>query len=128
MREIWKENQTRRDIIIFISGAYIHKTEEGIDSNIKRARSVSAYLWEMGYTAYCPHLNTMHFEKDCKVSDDEIVKGHLVILRRCDVIFMLDGYIFAPGAINELEEAGRLDIPVFFEAKNGFENLERAEW
>jgi hypothetical protein len=46
----------------YVSGPYRADTQEGIDQNIAEAREIAVALWRMGYSVFCPHLNTAHFD------------------------------------------------------------------
>jgi len=100
-----------RKIVVFVAGPY----NGDIKGNIAKARKVALVLWEMGFTVFCPHLNTAHFEVDCKIKDDEYIKGDLVILERCDVLFMVPEWESSKGALGEHQRAAELLIPIFEE-------------
>ena len=97
-------------MIIYLSGCYSGNIEE----NIEIARKVAIKLWEKGYTVLTPHLNTYHFEKDCKCSYDDFIRGDLEMISRCDAICMLQGWMCSQGACREKEFAKYLGIPIFY--------------
>ncbi len=97
-------------MIIYISGKY---TTGDINENIAEARKVAIQLWGNGFTVICPHLNTANFEKDCKATYDDYIKGDLDILTKCDVILMLPSWNESNGAKIEMEYALDNNIPVF---------------
>ncbi len=41
-------------------------------------------------------------------------------IRQCDAIFMLEDYQDSPGAIQELAEAKKLNIPVYYQSANDY--------
>lgn len=98
-----------RNKVVYVSGKY----SGDIEHNIQVARRYAIKLWEIGFTVFCPHLNTQHFEKDCDISYEDYIAGDLEIVRRCDAIFMLPGWIGSKGAIQERLEASRQGIPIF---------------
>lgn len=100
----------KREIIIYVSGKY----SGDIDANIQKAREASIKLWELGYTVFCPHLNTFHFEKDCKCFYEDYINGDIEILRRCNAVFMLDGWKDSLGAVKEHKFALVWGIPAFY--------------
>ena len=66
----------KRRIKIYVSGKYSGpkgKEEDYVETQINtlRARTEAIRLWEAGYTALTPHLNTMHFQFDCKCSYED---------------------------------------------------------
>lgn len=97
-------------MIIYISGKYSGNIEE----NIEIARKVAIELWEKGYSVVCPHLNTVHFELDCKCVYEDYINGDLEILARCDAIIMLQGWNGSNGATMEKEFAKSLGIPIYY--------------
>ena len=108
----------KRKKIIYISGPYSEfKSNEGItykiEDNIKIARKIAIRLWEKGFTVICPHLNTIHFEKDSKLSYDDYIDGDLEILSRCDAIYMTPFYDYSSGAKKEKEHAKKIGIEIF---------------
>lgn len=102
----------RRSKIIYVSGKYTGTPEE-VDVNIGMARSFSMEIWEMGYTALCPHLNTMHFERDCKCDYEDYMDGDMELVKRSDAMFMVPGWEDSKGAVRERKGALALNKPVF---------------
>ena len=97
-------------MLVYISGKYTGDVE----ANIQAARKVAIELWEKGYAAHCPHLNTAHFHVDCKATYDDYIKGDLVILMRCDAILVLPGWEESNGTGIELEYAREHNIPIYY--------------
>lgn len=46
-------------------------------------------------------------------------------LRYCSAIFMLSDYVNSPGAAEEMDEAQRLGLDVFYEEHEGYEEIYR---
>ena len=99
--------------LVFISGAYRNGGYAGVETNIQHARKEAVKLWQMGYAVICPHLNTAHFDGLCP--DDIWLKGDLEILKRCDVIYMLNNWHNSQGAKAELELAQQKGLEVIYE-------------
>lgn len=98
-----------RHKVIYISGKYtIGNTKE----NINKAREMAIKVWESGFTALCPHLNSGHFESN-DISYDDFIKGDLELLNRCDAILMLPEWEESKGANLEFEFARDFHIPIF---------------
>jgi len=97
-------------MILYLAGKY----RGDIDANIAAARKVAIELWEAGFTVICPHLNTAHFEVDCRVPEEAYLRGDLEILNRCDAIVMLPGWQSSEGACAERECALHAIIPVYY--------------
>ena len=103
-----------RDKIIDVSGAYSGNSYPEISTNIQEAREFSIKIWELGAIALCPHLNTSHFEIDCKCGYEDFMRGDFEIIKRCDGIHMLPNWHHSRGAIREHTFAEGLPIPIFY--------------
>ena len=99
--------------IIYVSGSYSNPDKRVVEENIKRHRETAIRIWEIGYTAISPVLNTVHFERE-GVRYNDIIEGDLEILSRCDAIFMLRGWHHSKGAEIEYRYASEHNIPIFF--------------
>lgn len=103
---------TKRQIIVYVSGPYSGTPSE-ITSNIKKSRQAAIFLWEKGYTALSPVLNTANFEIDCNIEYNDYMAGDIVLLGGCTAVFMVDGWERSAGATIEKETAEALGIPYF---------------
>lgn len=71
--------------------------------NIRRARKVGLGYWKLGYATIIPHSNTALF--DGKAPDSVWLEGDLELLKRCDIVVMMDGWQESLGAVDEHEAA-----------------------
>ena len=106
--------QKPRDIIVYTSGPYTADTNEQIQRNILSARQHAIQIWEHGYTALCPHLNTAHMERDCSIDYEAYMEGDIALIARCDVIYTLPGWQQSKGAVREVKEGARLKKHIAF--------------
>jgi hypothetical protein len=97
--------------LVYVSGPY---SGEDIAANIAVARKVAIELWERGHAALCPHLNTAHFEVDCKVSYDQYIQGDLLMLYACQGVVMLPAWVGSNGARLEREYALKIKRPIWY--------------
>ena len=104
-----------RKKIIYVSGKYSASTSEQIQENILTARSYAILIWEKGYTALCPHLNTLNFEEHSSLEYDDYIEGDLELISRCNGVFMLPDWIDSKGANIEREYATNIGLPVFYD-------------
>ena len=102
-----------RNKLIYVSGAYSSPDKRVVEENIKNHRETALRIWEIGYTAISPVMNTAYFEKD-NLKYDDIIEGDLEILSRCDAIFLIRGWHHSNGAEIEYRYASDHNMPIFF--------------
>lgn len=78
-----------------------------------RARSWAIAVWRSGAVALCPHLNTYHFELDAGLPGETYYEGDLVLLGKCDAMFVIPGSETSKGVKLEREFCESQNIPVF---------------
>lgn len=100
--------------LLYISGPYSAGHGRSVEDNIIAARKVAVELWEDGHAVICPHLNTAHFEDDCKATYDDYICGDLLIVEHCDAIIMLPTWEQSRGAIAEHQLAVDIEIPIYY--------------
>lgn len=86
--------------VVYVSGPY---TNNDTHENIMRAKRAAISLWNQGYAVLCPHLNTYHFENESKfrLNYVQILSGDLLLLHKCDYIYLMDNWRNSHGAIIE---------------------------
>jgi hypothetical protein len=92
-----------REKLVYVSGPYRAETINGVFENVYRARKHALYLWNLGYSVLCPHTNTAFM--DGSLDDEAWLEGDLVMLARCDLIYMVPGWESSEGAKVELDRA-----------------------
>ena len=97
--------------IIYVAGKYRDRTPYRIEQNISDAMSVALACWQLGYPTICPHGNTRLF--DGEVSDTDILKGLITVLKRCDILIMTYGWEDSEGSVMERTVAKREGLVVF---------------
>ena len=96
--------------VIYIIGPYRADTERGIIENIRAAEAVAIKVWEAGYIALCPHLNTRLFGG---ILPDKVwLEGAIELMKRCDGIALVPGWEKSEGAKSELIIADIKNIPI----------------
>lgn len=98
---------------LYIAGPYSADTIELIQKNIDAARSAARDAWTLGWYAYCPHLNTAHFD-DLDIPYQVWIAAGLEMLKKCDAVLMLDRWDKSLGAKAELEKAQTCGIPIHY--------------
>jgi hypothetical protein len=97
---------------IYLAGKYTEKAPYLTQRNIDLARRYAQEIALLGALPITPHLLLAHFEgiQDYSWSSDVTMQ----LMRRCDAVYMLPKYEQSNGAMAELTEAIRLEMPVFY--------------
>lgn len=106
--------------VIYVAGPYRADSEWQVVQNIRRAEEAAMKLWRAGWVVICPHKNTAFFGG--YLLEEVILQGDLELLRRCDAIFMVEGWESSLGAKRECGFAVDHDIPVI---ETGYEAAAR---
>jgi len=96
--------------IVYIIGPYSAPTEEAVEVNIEIARVAAERFWQNGIVTVCPHLNTAHM--DGIASYETFVEGLCLLLKRCDLGFVLPEWHTSAGSLREMEVATQAFIPL----------------
>lgn len=98
--------------LVYLASKYTEKHPYLIQRNIDRARLCAQEVALAGCCPITPPLIGPHFEG----IQDYLWWGeaYMNLLRRCDAVFMVPGYQRSNGAMKELTEALRLEMPVFY--------------
>ena len=99
--------------VVYICGPFRAENAWEVEQNIRRAEETALAAWRTGDAVICPHTNTRFF--DGAAPDNIWLDGDMEILRRCDRVILVDGWMTSQGSLAEVEEAHRHGIPVFFQ-------------
>lgn len=102
--------------VIYVAGAFRAKTQWGIMKNVRKAEDASLRLWKLGYAVICPHTMTQHFQDECP--DEMWLEGCIELLKRCDAIYMVEGWQNSEGSLAELEVAKKIGLKIFYETRD----------
>jgi len=110
-----RKRTNERDIVksikvVYIAGAFRAKTQWGIMQNVRKAEKASLELWKLGFVCICPHTMTQHFQDECP--DKVWLDGCLELLKRCDAIYLVDGWMESEGSLVEYKLARDLGLVV----------------
>ena len=99
--------------LIYVAGPY----SGDVENNIKRAEEVSIELIRNGWYVITPHKNTAGYEQyeDDQITYQTWIEMDLDILKRCDAIFVMNGWKRSRGTQREITLALDLNLLVFFE-------------
>jgi len=100
--------------LVYIAGPFSAPTREGVEANIRRAEALAIEVAKLGAMPVCPHTNTGHPDFE-KAQDYEFwIAGTLKLLRRCDAVIFVDGWVDSPGSVCEFRDAHERKQPVFY--------------
>ena len=94
--------------VIYVAGPFRAKTQWGIMQNVRKAEDASLKLWKQGYAVICPHTMTQHFQNEC--SENVWLNGCLELLKRCDAIYLVEGWEKSEGSVAEYKLAKKLGL------------------
>ncbi len=112
--------------VIYIAGPYRAPTEWGRQQNIRHAEAAMIRLLQKGWAVICPHKNSADLggcvypdPTGVETKDDTDWLMWLVVdselLRRCDAIYMLEGWPKSKGACAEYRLAAKLGKEIIYE-------------
>jgi len=102
---------SKRHIVVYISGPLSANTADGWWSNVTYARFQCRRLWVLGVTPICPHLNNLFMEE--AISYEEFLRGDLELVKRSDAMYMIGDWEDSRGAKAERDYAISISKPVF---------------
>lgn len=111
--------------VVYIAGPFRAPTQWGIVENTRNAERWGKVVAEAGGMPLIPHANTQHFHG--LQTEAFWVEGTLELLRRCDALLLIPGWVASMGAVGERDEAERLTIPIF-EGHSTLKCPELAAW
>jgi hypothetical protein len=97
--------------LAYVAGPYRGRTHNDVAMNIAAAREVAAHLWSIGYAVICPHLNSAFMSG--AAPEEVFMDGGLEMLRRCDLVVLVEGWQASQGTAREIEAARSCGLPVF---------------
>lgn len=99
-------------ILVYVAAPYTAKSEFERKLNVEAARYAGHKIAKEGLFPVMPTVNSAGFDD---VGDyDFWIKGTLELMRRCDAVYVVDGYHNSNGVSGEISEAMRLGIPIYF--------------
>lgn len=100
-------------LMAYVSGKY--RDPRGpwyVVQNIRAAEAVALKLWQLGYAVICPHKNTEFL--DGPLDDPCIIAGDIEMVKRSDVVVMVDNWQNSIGAKMEMIAGYDAGKPIFF--------------
>jgi hypothetical protein len=97
--------------VVYVAGRFRGKTAWHVAENVRAAEQVGYHVAAAGAMPLIPHANTAHF--DGTMTAEFWLEGTMELLRRCDAVMMVPGWLDSKGALAERAEAQRIGLPVF---------------
>lgn len=98
--------------VVYVAGPYRAHDAWSIEQNVRVAERVALDIWLTGKAAaLCPHAMTRFYQG--AAPDKVWLDGDLEMLRRCDAVMMLPGWLESAGSQREFDEAASCRIPIF---------------
>jgi len=101
--------------VLYICGPYSGPDTKVVTNHIMTARTHAIEAWRKGWTVFCPHLNTAHFERCIPEIEHSVwVGADLDIISRLDpdAILLLPGWSGSQGSLREHRLASELGIKI----------------
>lgn len=96
--------------LIFVTGAFNGPSEWARQYNVRKAANCALDVWKRGGVAICPHLNSGEFF--AQAPEYQFTEGYLEVLRRCDAIYLVEGWGASMGSRREMAEAQRIGLTI----------------
>jgi len=111
VRKLKEQKEIMKSIkVVYVAGAFRARTQWGIMQNVRKAEDASLKLWKLGYAVICPHTMTQHFQNECP--DTVWLDGCLELLKRCDAIYLVEGWQTSEGSLAEYKLAKELGLVI----------------
>ena len=95
--------------LIYVAGPYRGATIHATKANIRRAELVAEDVVRAGHYPIVPHLCTQFM--DGLAPDAQFLAGALEALRRCDEVWLVDGWEGSSGTLAAIPEAQSRRLP-----------------
>jgi Domain of unknown function (DUF4406) len=114
----------RKDTLVYISGPITPNHRFSIEDNVAEALRTFISLTNMGIPAFCPHLVALAPSCHLEVKYTVWLEYDLVVITRCTHMLMLPRWKESSGAMQEMEYAKSLKIPILFSLQELLEEFD----
>ena len=98
---------------VYIAGPYRGATKEEVEMNIEFAKGFGRWVARQGFIPVIPHANTALMDYTAPdLSDEFWLNATMELLKMCDMILMIPGWLNSTGCIAEYEYARDNDIKI----------------
>lgn len=108
--------------VIYVAGKYTAPTIEGVIDNVAKAEEAGKEVLAAGHVPLIPHCISAHWDIDSRFTHfehgDWLNKFCYPLLKKCDGIYLYDGWEESKGAQMEYEVAKLHGIPIYFSVED----------
>jgi hypothetical protein len=101
--------------LVYIAGPYSATTQLGVEANVTKAREAALWCVEHRIFYFCPHLNSIFFERWLpEVPVEFYYDMDICIAEGCDAALMVGTWDLSKGAVKEYHYFARANKPIFY--------------
>jgi len=99
--------------VIYIIGKYTDAKEDNIMKNIEKAKKEGIRIAKKGYAVICPHTNFLGHKE--MIGYEKIMKECFVLIKRVDIVYVLNNYKNSKGSKREIILAKKLKKEILYQ-------------
>lgn len=112
--------------LIYVAAPYSARTLWEIEQNVQFATEIGHLVMINGMSPIVPHVMYRHYIGGM-ITERYILDTVKEVMRRCDAVYVAgQGWSASNGVSEEVGEAKRLRIPIFYDSSTGFQSGLRA--
>lgn len=101
--------------LIYIACAFNAPTDFEMQLNVTAARQAGYQIAKLGFYPVMPTVNTSGFQAANNI--EFWYEATIELMRRCDAVYVVDGWHNSTCVKGEIKEATLLEIPIYFSMK-----------
>lgn len=97
--------------VVYVAGAYTADTPEQVEENVRLAIEAGVKIRNAGGVPFIPHLShyIMPFvDEELRYNSDYWLEWDLVMLAKCDMLYLMPSWVNSKGAQREFEASIRM--------------------
>jgi len=100
--------------LCYVAGPFRAPTPWQVEQNVRRAEEWSVVVARAGWVPVCSHTMYRHFDELDGVHSEFWLGGTLELLRRCDAVVFVPGWMYSKGSCGEYALGNKLGMPMWF--------------
>ena len=104
---------------VYVAGPISDNDPIKIFKNEKNGIDTAAWLILRGFSVFCPHIDFLYLlgNHGKQISKAMLQRNSMAFVADCDCMLVLPGWEDSPGTRQEMAQAEKLNIPIYFDAK-----------